>query len=138
MCRWLYAWIIEHGELDWKHAFMRLNVGFAGSDVKSVHKSILEGCMQCFTAQVWVYLGLRSKICHFGHTLVQDRSNGTKGEPESIVCVTLASFPGVLTPAFVTCSTSALVLQATNAEVRRPGMRLVVSEFQGCMHFAQT
>ena len=34
----------------------------------------------------------------------------------------LASFPGLLTPAFVACSTNpALVLQATNAGVRRPG-----------------
>ena len=32
---------------------------------------------------------------------------------------TLASFPGLLTPAFVTCSTNAL--QATNTGVRRPG-----------------
>ena len=32
----------------------------------------------------------------------------------------LASFPGLLTPAFVACSTNAGVLQATNAGVRRP------------------
>ena len=27
----LCAWIIEHEELDWKHAFTGLNLGFAGS-----------------------------------------------------------------------------------------------------------
>ena len=32
--------------------------------------------------------------------------------------IILASFPGLLTPVFVACSTSALVLQATNACVR--------------------
>ena len=33
----------------------------------------------------------------------------------------LASFPGLLTPAFVACSTNVLVQQAANAGVRRPG-----------------
>ena len=33
----------------------------------------------------------------------------------------LASFPGLLTPAFVACSTPTIVLQATNTGVRRPG-----------------
>ena len=33
----------------------------------------------------------------------------------------VASFPGLLTPAFAACSTNTLVLQATNAGVRRPG-----------------
>ena len=33
----------------------------------------------------------------------------------------VASFPGLLTPAFVACSTNVLVLQATNTGVRRPG-----------------
>ena len=33
----------------------------------------------------------------------------------------LASFPGLLTPAFVACCTTALALQVTNAGVRRPG-----------------
>ena len=33
----------------------------------------------------------------------------------------LASFPGLLTPAFVACSTIVLVLQATHIGVRRPG-----------------
>ena len=33
----------------------------------------------------------------------------------------IASFPGLLTPVFVACSSNALVLQATNTGVRKPG-----------------
>ena len=36
-------------------------------------------------------------------------------------CGDIASFPGLLTPAFVTCSTNTLVLQVTNAGVSRAG-----------------
>jgi len=37
-------------------------------------------------------------------------------------CVAIASYPGLLAPAFVACSTNAgEVLQATNAGARRPG-----------------
>ena len=46
----------------------------------------------------------------------------------------LASFPGLLTPAFVACSTTnALVLQATNAGVRRPGNKAIQSPTVHCM-----
>ena len=44
--------------------------------------------------------------------------------PVCIKCTdAVASFPGLLAPAFVACSTNApaLVLQATNAGARRPG-----------------
>ena len=59
----LYPWIIEHGELDWKHTFTGLNAGFA---------------------QVCRYQSLlRSESCLFGHTPVQDRSNYTKGKHQN-------------------------------------------------------
>jgi len=40
-----------------------------------------------FYQSIHVYLRLRRKKCSFGHTLVIDLSNGTKGEPQNSPCV---------------------------------------------------
>ena len=37
-------------------------------------------------AQVCFYLRLRSKTYRFGHTLVEGRSDGTRGEPQNSLC----------------------------------------------------
>ena len=58
MC--VLPWIIEREELDWKSAFMPLNAGFTSS------MPLLRTVM--------------SKSCCFGHTQVQARLNGTRGE----------------------------------------------------------
>ena len=59
MC--VLPWIIEREELDWKCTFTRLNAGFASS--------------------MPLLRTVRSKSCCFGHTRVQARLNGTRGEP---------------------------------------------------------
>ena len=51
-------------------------------------------------------------------------------EPCKITVLT-ASYPGLLTPGFVTCSTSVLVLQATNTTgARRPGYEATLIIYQ--------
>jgi len=51
VCVCVYAWIIEHEELDWKHAFTGLNLGFAGSACVYLRVKLYPTVQRCAAEQ---------------------------------------------------------------------------------------